>query len=67
MEPVCVAVAHARRIRRERNFGERPVDVPLGMAALTRGSNQAHRLALLDKARTCAALNVQGGQRYTPP
>jgi hypothetical protein len=61
------AVAHARRIRRERNFGERPVDVPLGMAALTRGSNKAHRLASLDKACTCAALNERGGQRYTPP
>lgn len=41
------AVAYARRIRRERNFGERPLDVPLGMAALTKGSNKVPLFPLL--------------------
>ena len=40
----------ARPVRPERNFGDRPIDVPLGMATLTKGADRVPLVALLEGA-----------------
>ena len=52
------AEMRVRRIRRERNFGDRPFETPLGMAVLTLGSSQVGCASATEQdiGRSCAEL-----------